>query len=205
MRTWQERVRTKDAGERNLKAALGEIDRMASALGIPDATREVASVIYRRALADDLIRGRSIEGIASSALYVACRQRNIARSLDEMETVSRVEYNEIARSYRHLAEELNLEMEPVRPKSYVPRFASALDLGQEVQEKAIEILETARDEEIVSGKSPPAFAAAAIYGAALLCGENRTQTEVGNVAEVSDVTIRNRYKEQFDVMGILDV
>lgn len=62
LRKWQERIRTKDAGERNLQFALSEIDRMASALGIPRPIREVASVMYRRALSEDLIRGRSIRG-----------------------------------------------------------------------------------------------------------------------------------------------
>ncbi|ELZ35127.1 transcription factor TFIIB cyclin-related protein [Halorubrum distributum JCM 10247] len=51
LRTWNERFRTRDSKERNLKQALGEIDRMASALGLPDNVRETASVIYRRALA----------------------------------------------------------------------------------------------------------------------------------------------------------
>ncbi len=69
LRKWQERIRTKDAGERNLQFALTETDRMASALGVPQSVREVASVIYRRALAEDLIRGRSIEGVATSSLY----------------------------------------------------------------------------------------------------------------------------------------
>ncbi|MES3162483.1 MAG: TFIIB-type zinc ribbon-containing protein, partial [Halorubrum sp.] len=60
LRTWNERFRTRDSKERNLKQALGEIDRMASALGLPDNVRETASVIYRRALDEDLLPGRSI-------------------------------------------------------------------------------------------------------------------------------------------------
>lgn len=60
LRTWQERIRTEDAGERNFQFALREIDRMASALGIPHSIREVASVIYRRALTEDLRRTSSL-------------------------------------------------------------------------------------------------------------------------------------------------
>ncbi|MGA9399306.1 transcription initiation factor IIB, partial [Haladaptatus sp.] len=71
LRTWNERFRTRDSKERNLKQALGEIDRMASALGLPKNVRETASVIYRRALDDDLLPGRSIEGVATSAVYAA--------------------------------------------------------------------------------------------------------------------------------------
>ena len=126
LRKWQERIRTKDAGERNLQFALSEIDRMASALGVPRSVREVASVIYRRALKEDLIRGRSIEGVATSALYAACRKEGIPRSLEEISEVSRVERKEIGRTYRYISQELGLEMEPVDPKKYVPRFCSEL-------------------------------------------------------------------------------
>lgn len=99
LRKWQERIRTKDAGERNLQFALSEIDRMSSALGVPRSVREVASVTYRRALDEDLIRGRSIEGIAAGALYAACRQEVIPRSLDEVTEVDRIEQKEVGRTY----------------------------------------------------------------------------------------------------------
>jgi transcription initiation factor TFIIB len=68
LRKWNERFRTRDSRERNLKQALGEIDRMASALGLPDNVRETASVVYRRALQENLLPGRSIEGVATAAV-----------------------------------------------------------------------------------------------------------------------------------------
>ena len=202
LRKWQERIRTKDAGERNLQFALSETDRMASALGVPGSVREVASVIYRRALNEDLIRGRSIEGIATAALYAACRQEGIPRSLDEVTEVSRVERKEIGRTYRYLSGELGLEMQPVDPKKYVPRFCSALDVSEEVRTKAEQIIETTAEEGLLSGKSPTVYAAAAIYAASLLCNEKKTQREVADVAAVTEVTIRNRYQEQIEAMGI---
>ncbi|SEP09955.1 Transcription initiation factor IIB (TFIIB) [Halogranum amylolyticum] len=202
LRTWQERVPTKDAGERNLQFALSEMGRMASALGAPRSTREVASVIYRRALNEDLIRGRSIEGVATGCLYAACRQEGIPRSLDEVADVSRVPYKEIARTYRYIAQELSLEMRPVDPKGFVPRFASELDVPEEVEQKANEIIDISAEAGLLSGKSPTGFAAAALYAAGLLCNKKRTQREVADVAQVTEVTIRNRYQEQIDAMGI---
>jgi transcription initiation factor TFIIB len=202
LRKWQERIRTKDAGERNLQFALSEIDRMASALGVPRSVREVASVIYRRALKEDLIRGRSIEGVATSTLYAACRKEGIPRSLSEVAAVSRVERKEIGRTYRYISQELGLEMKPVDPKKYVPRFCSELRLTEEVQAKANEIIETTAEAGLLSGKSPTGFAAAAIYAASLLCNEKKTQREVAEVAQVTEVTIRNRYQEQIEAMGI---
>ncbi len=202
LRKWQERIRTKDAGERNLQFALSEIDRMASALGVPRSVREVASVIYRRALNEDLIRGRSIEGVATSALYAACRKEGIPRSLEEIAEVSRVERKEIGRTYRYISQELGLEMRPVDPTKYVPRFCSELGLSKEVQSKAAEIIDTTAEEGLLSGKSPTGFAAAAIYAASLLCNEKKTQREVADVAQVTEVTIRNRYQEQIEAMDI---
>jgi transcription initiation factor TFIIB len=195
LRTWNERFRTRDSKERNLKQALGEIDRMSSALGLPENVRETASVIYRRALADDLLPGRSIEGVATAAVYAAARQAGVPRSLDEVEMVSRVDKMELTRTYRYVIRELGLEIKPADPESYVPRFASDLGLSDEAERRARQLIVTAREEGILSGKSPVGLAAAAVYAAALLTNEKVTQSQVSDVANISEVTIRNRYKE----------
>lgn len=202
LRTWHERIRTGRAGERNLRFALSEIDRMSSALGLPKSVRETASVVYRRALSQDLIRGRSIEAVASGSLYAACRQEGLPRSLDEVADVSRVEKRDIGRTYRHVAAELDLNLAPVDPAEYLPRFCSELDLSEEVRRRAAEILSVASEEGLCSGRSPTGTAAAAIYTAAMLYGERRTQCEVADVAQVTVVTIRNRYHEQLEALDV---
>jgi len=195
LRTWNERFRTRDSKERNLKQALGEIDRMASALGLPENVRETASVIYRRALEEDLLPGRSIEGVGTASLYAAARQAGTPRSLDEIAAVSRVEKAEIARTYRYVIRELSLEIKPADPESYVPRFASGLDLSEETERRARSLLRNAKEKGLHSGKSPVGLAAAAVYAAALLTNEKVTQNDVSEVASISEVTIRNRYHE----------
>ncbi len=205
LRTWNERFRTRDSKERNLKQALGEIDRMASALGLPENVRETASVIYRRALDEDLLPGRSIEGVATSSLYAAARQAGTPRSLDEVSNVSRVGKDEIARTYRYVVRELSLEIEPADPKSYLPRFASDLELSDEVERRARGLLDSAAEAGVHSGKSPVGLAAAAIYAASLLCNEKVTQNDVSEVANISEVTIRNRYHELLEAEKDLDV
>ena len=205
LRKWNERFRTRDAKERNLKQALGEIDRMASAQGLPDNVRETASVIYRRALEDDLLPGRSIEGVATSCVYAAARQAGVPRSLDEIADVSRVEKAEIARTYRYVVRELGLEVAPADPESYVPRFASDLGLSDEASHRARELLKTAKDKGVHSGKSPVGLAAAAVYAAALLTNEKTTQAKVSEVADISEVTIRNRYHELLEAEDTIPV
>ncbi|MFB6293709.1 MAG: transcription initiation factor IIB family protein [Halonotius sp.] len=195
LRKWNERFRTRDSKERNLKQALGEIDRMASAVGLPDNVRETASVIYRRALDEDLLPGRSIEGVSTSCVYAAARMAGVPRSLDEIADVSRVEKSEIARTYRYVVRELSLEVKPADPEQYVPRFASSLELSEESEMRAKQLLQNAKEQGVHSGKSPVGLAAAAVYAAALLTNEKTTQAAVSEVADISEVTIRNRYHE----------
>ncbi|WP_434084183.1 transcription initiation factor IIB [Halorarius litoreus] len=199
LRTWDERFRTKDSHERNLKQALGEIERMASALGLPKPVRETAGALYRRAVKENLLPGRSIEGVASASLYAAARQHNSPRSLYEVATVSRVEKLRIQRAYRYLSQELSLEIKPTDPNQFVRQFASALDVSEEAERVSHELLEVAKEQGAHSGKSPTGLAAAALYAATHLTNEQLTQETVGNAANVSQITIRNRYQELLDI------
>ena len=171
-------------------------------LGLPRTVRETAAVVYRKAVDKNLIRGRSIEGVAAAALYAACRQCSVPRTLDEIEEVSRVSRKEIGRTYRFISRELALKLMPTSPIDYVPRFCSGLNLKGEVQSKSVEILRQASEKELTSGRGPTGVAAAAIYIASILCGERRTQREVADVAGVTEVTIRNRYKELAEELDI---
>ncbi|MGB9986296.1 transcription initiation factor IIB [Salarchaeum japonicum] len=202
LRTWNERFRTRNSKERNLKQALGEIERMSSALGLPKEVRETASVIYRRALDEDLLPGRSIEGVATASVYAAARQMQTPRSIDEVATVSRIDEMEFKRTYRYIVRELSLEVAPADPASYVPRFASELDLSDEVERRARELLSNAQEQGVTSGKSPVGLAAAAIYAASLLVNQKVTQSEVSAVTDVSEVTIRNRYQELLEATEV---
>jgi transcription initiation factor TFIIB len=201
LRTWDERFRSKDSQERNLKQALGEVDRMASALGLPEAVRETASVIYRRALDADLLRGRSIEGIASASLYAGARQMGTPRSLREITSVSRVEKLRIQRTYRYIAQELGLGVELADPHSYITRFVSDLDVTHEVEQIGHELLDAGKAQNVHSGKSPVGLAAAAVYAASRLANQRVTQEEVAEATDVSMVTIRNRYQELLTAYG----
>ncbi|MFC4548792.1 MULTISPECIES: transcription initiation factor IIB [Halorussus] len=197
LRTWNTRFQTRDPKERSLKQALGEIDRMASALGLPEHVRETASVIYRRAVEEDLLPGRSIEAVASAALYAAARQSDVPRNLKETARVSRIDRREIVRAYRYVTRELGLGVEPADPGDYLTRFVSDLGLDGGVEVRARRLLEEARDENVDVGKSPVSLAAAAVYAATLLVhGADRlTQVEVSEVTDVSEVTIRTRYRD----------
>jgi len=198
LRKWQKRIRVSGAKDRNLATALSEIDRMSSQLGLPKKARESASKIYRYAVKEDLIRGRSIESVASAALYASCRENQIPRTLEEIAEVSRVDKKDIGKSYRLISRELGIRLSPIDPSRYVARFGSELGVSGEVRMKAIDLIRKAKEKRITSGKSPVGIAAAALYIAAVMEGERRTQREVAEVSDMTEVTVRNRYKELVD-------
>jgi len=202
LRKWQRRIRISNATERNLATALSALDRMASGMGLPRTVRETAAMIYRKAVLKNLIRGRSIEGVSAAALYAACRQCNVPRTLDELSNASSMSRKDIGRTYRYITRELGLKLMPTSPQDYVPRFCSELKLSSDVQAKALDIIKGAVDRELTSGRGPIGIAAASLYIATILCGERRTQREVAEVASVTEVTIRNRYKELAEKLDI---
>jgi len=192
MRKWHKRIRIYDAQERNLAHALSEMTRIADKLSIPKNVIETAAVIYRRAIAQGLVRGRSIQSMAAATLYIACRLCGLVRTLDEVE--SGISKKEIGRSFRFLVNEMGLFVPPLTPKSYVARLLSRLRMRSEAEDIAYKTLEYASQLRLTSGRGPMGIAAAAVYVASVLTGERKTQREIAELARVTEVTIRNRYK-----------
>ena len=200
LKKWQERVST--SIERNLRLAMAELRRVSSFLSLPSVVRDEASRVYNYVLQRGLVRGRSMESVIAACIYAACRSYNIPRTLDEISTASDVERKEIGRTYRFIVRKLKIKVTPSSPKDYISRFASILHLSPKSQNEALKILKKADTSELTSGRGPAGIAAAALYVAALLNDEKKTQREVADVAGITEVTIRNRYKELIDKLQL---
>lgn len=202
LKKWQERVST--SIERNLRLAMAELRRVASFLNLPTVVRDEASRIYNFVLQRGLVRGRSMESVIAACIYSACRSYNIPRTLDEISNASDVERKEIGRTYRFIIRKLGIKVTPSSPKDYISRFGSILHLSPKTQNDALKVLKKAEISELTSGRGPAGIAAAALYVAALLNNEKKTQREVADVAGITEVTIRNRYKELLDKLNLED-
>ena len=202
MRKWHKRASIASSSERNYLIALPELNRVSSYLGLPENIRENAALLYRKCVQNNLIRGRPIETVVQAVIYAACRKAGMPRTLDEIANISGLPKKEIGRAYRAISHELGLKIPLTDPVSYVPRYVNALKLSGEAQEKAVELLHDAMKKGLVSGRSPTGVSAAAVYIAGALAGERRTQKEVADVAGVTEVTIRNRYRELKEQLNI---
>ena len=98
---------------------------------------------------------------------------------------------------------MGIKLSPISPNDYIPRFASRLGLSSKVEVKSIEIINQAKDLGLTSGKDPASVAAATLYGTSMLFGERKTQTEIAKTLGVTEVTIRNRFKELNDELNFV--
>lgn len=206
MRKWQTRARTSTSRERNLQKALPEINRIGSQLGLAGSHLEEASMIYRKAVEADMIRGRSIDALVASSIYAVCCLSKLGRTIEEVCEHSRIGRKELTRTYKLMKQRLRMRMDINRPQDYVQSFCSKLALSTKTTQKVYEIIQEATSKELVDGKSPTGVTAAAIYIACQLERQIRTQLEISKVSNVTEVTIRNRYKELCKALNIeLDV
>ncbi|BBD73894.1 transcription initiation factor IIB [Sulfodiicoccus acidiphilus] len=194
-RKWQIRARIQSSVDRNLAQAMNELERIGNLLGLPKSVKDEAATIYRKAVERGLVRGRSIESVVAASIYVACRRLKVARSLDEIAQYTKANRKEVARCYRLLLKELSISVPVSNARDYITRIGALLNLSGASMKYAAEILEKAKDMGLTAGKDPAGLAAAAIYIAALLHDERKTQKEIAQVAGVTEVTVRNRYKE----------
>lgn len=202
LRKWHKRTQISNGVERNMAHALSELKRISSIMHLNNDISEEAARIYKRAVKKNIIRGRSIEGVVVASLYAACRRLNVPRTLDEFAASTNVGRKEIGRTYRFMTRQLKIRLMPTKPEDYAQRFCSELGLSGDVFAKTMEILRDASDNELTSGRGPTGVAAASIYISSILLNERRTQKEVADVAGVTEVTIRNRYKELTSKLGI---
>ncbi len=204
VRKWHQRIRVSNAAERNLSLALQLLNEDGAKLGIPKDIKENAALIYRKAVERNLIRGRSIESIVCASIYAACRMINIPRTLEEISRIADVNKKKVGKAYRHLAKELALNLKPTTPYSYISQFCNKLDLDKNVIIDSENIIRMASETGISTGKGPTGIAAAAIYIAAIKNGKTRTQKSIAKVSGVTEVTIRNRYKDMSRALGLDD-
>ena len=202
MRKWQRRARVSGSFDRNMEAALVEIGRLASKMGMGKLVKEETAVIYRKALEKDMVRGRSIDTVVAASMYLANQKLRTARSLDDFQRHSDVSRKSITRAHKVIKAALGVRIPVSEPSEYVGRYAGLLDLPPEINASALRLLDRAGELELTHGKSPTGLAAAALYIAARQGDRHRTQRDIADISGVTEVTIRNRYKEMVSGMGL---
>lgn len=184
--------------ERARGHGLSEIRRVASMLDVPAQTRDRAARLFKDAHDANLLQGRSIDGFAAGALYAACRENRVARTLADIADVSQCSAGEGRLCYGVMNKELGLAAPPMLPRELVPRITGALGLPAELRAAAHDAAVAAENAGLhTGGRRPSSVAAAAVYHAA----PGVTQAEVADAADCSPPTLRSAWK---DLQAALD-
>jgi transcription initiation factor TFIIB len=195
LRTWDARIQVHNSEGRNLRQAFQQLDTLKDKLGLSDAIVEKTAYIYRKAYEKQLPRGKTIAGVLTAAMYIACRDMGIPRTLKEISTVSNIKRKDIARNYRMLVFELDIIIPIVDPMNCIIRIANRVKLSDKTKRHAIRMMNNIAKEEIIlsAGKNPMGFAASVLYLASIITkdDDNVTQMELADAAGVTEVTIRN--------------
>ena len=200
---WQPRVRVSSSRERRLSNILGRISEICQNCSLPKNVIETASMIYRSLDGKNIqVKGKSVDSISAAVVYMACKQCDVIRSLDEILRevchASKVKSKTklASRYYRTLVMELGTNTAPiVTMDKYISKIANMTKTDTRVERLSLEIAEKTKDRNIADGKAPNGIAAAYLYIASILLGQNIIQRDVSSVSGVTEVTIRNRCKE----------
>ncbi len=202
LRKWQQRVRVSTPRERRLSIVLAKIGETCKTLSLSKNVLETASMIYRSLDGKVEVKGKSIVSISAATIYMACKQCEIVRSLDEIcrglcsPKDLKPKTKLAARYYRTMVMELGNSTAPVvTMDKYISKIANLTGTDVRVERLALEISEKTKDRNLADGKAPNGIAAAYLYVASILLGQNVLQRDVSSVAGVTEVTIRNRCKE----------
>ncbi|MBP2252695.1 transcription initiation factor TFIIB [Halarchaeum solikamskense] len=189
LRREQRRGRFRSKAERNLGHGLGEVQRVVSVLELSETHRERACRLFRSAQNEGPLRGRSIESMAAASVYAACRCTGHLLPQGDIVDAARVEKSRVMNAYSVLNEELGLPAQPMRPRAFLARFSSNLDLPGRIRRRAESPAERAQERGVIGGVTT-GFAAACLYVAAGEADWPLTKLQVAETAGVSANTVR---------------
>jgi transcription initiation factor TFIIB len=84
----------------------------------------------------------------------------------------------------------------------IVKVANKATLNEKTKRQAFDIMSNLTNKEISAGKNPMGLAATVLYMSCVKTGEHRTQKEVAQAAGITDVTLRNRFKDLKDKLQL---
>jgi transcription initiation factor TFIIB len=175
--------------------AFGQLNRLKEKLGLSDTIVEKAAYIYRKVQERGLIKGRTIDSMLAAAVYSACREMETPITIKDIAAKSNLKRKDIARSYRTLVFELDIRIPAVNPMKCIARVANRLSVSEKTKYQAMNIMKEVVNKKISAGKEPTGLAATVLYASSINTQETIPQRHIADASGVTEVTIRNRFKD----------
>lgn len=202
LRILDSRSKTKKSSERTLVTSLTFLNGLKEKLGISDNTVEATCSLFRRAQKHQLIRGRSANDLMAAALYVSCRENMTPRSLERISEMGNITKKHLQKAVRVLIEEFSLKPPQYNISSFLTKLSNDLNISEKTKRYALKILSDVEKCGSAAGKNPIGQAAASLYLASMLMGENIPQSKFSKISGVSTVTLRNRKNTMQKILNL---
>ena len=205
LRMWDFRVQQNNTpSDRNLRTAFKLLDTLKDKLGLSDTIVEKIAYIYRKAQERGFVRGRSISAVLAAAVYITYRDLGVPKTMKDIAVASNVKRKNIARVYRQLILELDYKVPNPDPVKCIAKLANNTNLSEKTKRQAFKIMKEVTENEISAGKDPMGVAATVLYVSCIKTGENISQKDISNAAGITDVTLRNRFKDLKNQIAVLN-
>jgi transcription initiation factor TFIIB len=195
--------------DRSLKRAFAELDSLKDKLVLPDSVVEKTAYIYRKAQSRGMIRGRTVSAMLAAAIYIACREIGVGKTLRDIAQGTNVKSKTLSQSYRILLTELDIKIPMLDPMRCIAKVANKMELSERISRQGMDIMHTAIRKEASAGKNPMGLAAAVLYVSYLnnnisndahnknneSSKNKRSQTSFSQAAGITDVTLRHTIKD----------
>lgn len=196
MKKWQSRIRTSSSQERSLSNVLSRISELSSILTLPKMVTETAAHIYRLAAKNRTAKSKSIMGMTAASVYLACRKCSVGRTLKEVARGADLDKRVVAKYYRLVLREVEKSyVPPPSVQRYISKMVNTAKINPKIERLALHLASKTGSTKISSGKAPAGLAASYVYVASVLVSGRVPQREIAEVAEVTEVTVRNRCRE----------
>lgn len=196
------RVITSD--ERKLSRALKLSNEVINKLPTPGAPRlkEEVGLILRRLIKSGIVGRKKLSAFVSASIICAAENLNIPINAREAVNLCGTTLGDVWDALMKIRRDLGI----AKSRSYDPRtlvlmYAQKARLPSQVATLAIKIIESGRASGSLLSKGPQGVAVASLYVASILLDVRKTQSAISRDTEISEVTIRNRYKDV--VEGVL--
>ncbi len=164
-------------------------------LGLSQNIIDNAKYVVRNASEKGLVRGRAHTTIVAAAVYIACRETEAPRPLNDIATIANVKRKILAKCCRMLMDKLYLKLPNIDPSKCLIRLADMINANEKAKHLAALMMNEIIKRELSAGKNPMAVAASILYISCKKTGYRTSQHSIAKAAGITDVTLRNRFKE----------
>jgi transcription initiation factor TFIIB len=207
--------------DRSLKRAFAELDALKDKLTLPDSVIEKTAYTYRKAQSRGMVRGRTVSAMLAAAIYIACREIGVGKTLKDIARGTNVKPKSLSHSYRMLLTELDIKTPMLDPLRCVVKVANKMHLHEKITRQGMDIMHTTIRKEASAGKNPMGLAAAVLYISYQNSiknstnkkaneldnnnnNNNRNQTSFAQAAGITDVTLRHNIKDLKNQLFLLN-